>query len=189
MTFFAARPEPVSATAHDPPPPDALAAGRARRARRSCLRLSRLPSVVVAMLDPGIGVPTEPAGPSISAGTAALSLALVGVGALSALAEWHGWAAGPSRLARTCGSACSPMPSTSTALRPQHSSDPSTALSRLVVAGDRDVVPQVRGTGSAVRALGRRAAAAQAGNVSDLPDRGLASSSCSSLAGAGAAWW
>ncbi|MET0710920.1 MAG: NADH-quinone oxidoreductase subunit L, partial [Jiangellaceae bacterium] len=67
---------------------------------------------------------------------------------------------------------------------------PVTALSRLVVAGDRDVVhAYVRGTGSAVRALGRVPQAAQAGRVQSYVTAGLAFVVVLALAGAGAAWW
>jgi hypothetical protein len=47
----------------------------------------------------------------------------------------------------------------------------------------------VRGTGSAVRALGRVPQAAQAGRVQSYVTAGLAFVVVLALAGAGAAWW
>jgi NADH-quinone oxidoreductase subunit L len=180
----------VSATAHDPPPPMRFALVMLAVPTVLLAALAFMPSVVVAMLNPGIGVPAEPAGPSISAGTAALSLALVGVGALSALAEWQ--RLGGRDPAVSLGPV-GPLLADGFGVDRLYEAAivrPVTALSRLVVAGDRDVVhAYVRGTGSAVRALGRVPQAAQAGRVQSYVTAGLAFVVVLALAGAGAAWW
>ncbi|MET0522978.1 MAG: proton-conducting transporter membrane subunit, partial [Jiangellaceae bacterium] len=180
----------VAATAHDPPPPMRFALVMLAVPTVLLAALAFMPSVVVAMLNPGIGVPTEPAGPSISAGTAALSLALVGVGALSALAEWQ--RLGGRDPAGSLGPV-GPLLADGFGVDRLYEAAivrPVTALSRLVVVGDRDVVhAYVRGTGSAVRALGRVPQAAQAGRVQSYVTAGLAFVVVLALAGAGAAWW
>ena len=185
------RPDPIC-VGHGarPAATHAFRAGHARRAHGPACGLAFMPSVVVAMLNPGIGVPAEPAGPSISAGTAALSLALVGVGALSALAEWQ--RLGGRDPAVSLGPV-GPLLADGFGVDRLYEAAivrPVTALSRLVVAGDRDVVhAYVRGTGSAVRALGRVPQAAQAGRVQSYVTAGLAFVVVLALAGAGAAWW
>ena len=184
------RPDPICVGHGARPATHAFRAGHARRAHgpACCSRVHAVGRRGDAQ--PRIGVPAEPAGPSISAGTAALSLALVGVGALSALAEWQ--RLGGRDPAVSLGPV-GPLLADGFGVDRLYEAAivrPVTALSRLVVAGDRDVVhAYVRGTGSAVRALGRVPQAAQAGRVQSYVTAGLAFVVVLALAGAGAAWW
>jgi NADH-quinone oxidoreductase subunit L len=180
----------TSATAHDPPAPMRTSLVMLAVPTVLLAALAFMPSVVAAMFSPGVGVASEPEGPPVHAGTAAVSLALVGVGALAALAEWQ--RLGGRDPAAALGRAA---PVFADGFGVDRVYDllfvrPATALSRLVVVGDHDVVhAYVRGTGRAVRALGGVPQAAQAGHVQAYIAAGLAFVVVLALAGAGAALW
>jgi NADH-quinone oxidoreductase subunit L len=180
----------ASVTALDPPPPMRTALVLLAVPTVLLAVLAFLPSVVAAMLDPGVGVASEPAGPSVEVGTAALSLALVGIGMLVAVAQWQRLGGrdpvatlGPASDVLQAGFGLDRLYDT-VVVRPAR------ALSKLVVVGDRDVVhAYVRGTGGAVRALGRVPQAAQVGRVQSYVAAGLAFVVVLAVAGAGAALW
>ena len=177
-----------SGAAHDPPP--AMRTPVVALAVPTVVLgvLAFMPAVVSAMFDPGDQVAAEPEGLSFDVGTAVVSLALVGMGALAVFAEWrrtgqrdpsvslgqaHGLLAdgfGVDRLYDTV------------IVRPF------LALSRLVVASDRDVIhAYVRGAGRSARALGGLPHAAQAGHVQGYVTAVLAFVVILAAAGAGAA--
>jgi NADH-quinone oxidoreductase subunit L len=180
----------TSETAHDPPGPMRLSLIMLAVPTVLLAVLALMPSVVATMLDPGVGVVAEPEGPSIEPVTAVLSLILVGIGALAAFAQWQrlggrdpAAALGTARPLLLDGFGFNWLYDT-VIVRP------ATALSRLVVVGDQDVVhAYVRGTGGAVRALGRVPQAAQAGHVQSYVTVGLAFVVVLAVAGAGAALW
>jgi NADH-quinone oxidoreductase subunit L len=152
--------------------------------------LAFMPSVVSAMLDPGEASAADPEGMTIHLGTAAISLVLAGLGGFAALVEWV-------RLDRR-----DPAASLGT-LRPVLAGGfgvdgiydavvvrPLVGASRLVVAGDRDVVhAYVRGAGRAARTLGALPHAAQVGRVQAYVTAVMAFVVVLALAGAGASLW
>ncbi len=152
--------------------------------------LAFMPSVVSGMLDPGDATAAEAGGISIHLGTAALSLVLVGVGAFAAFAEWE--QLGRRDPAAALGS-FRPLLADGLGVDRLYDSlvvRPLVGLSRLVVAGDRDVVhAYVRGAGRAARALGALPHAAQVGRVQRYVTAVLAFVVVLALAGAGAALW
>ncbi len=180
----------ASVTAHDPPPPMRLSLIMLAVPTVLLAVLAFMPSVVAAMLDPGVGVVAEPEGPSIAPATAVLSLLLVGIGALATFAQWQrlggrdpATALGAARLVLVEGFGFDRLYETAIVR-------PATAMSRLVIVGDRDVVhAYVRGTGVAVQALGRVPQAAQGGRVQSYVTAGLAFVVVLALAGAGAELW
>jgi NADH-quinone oxidoreductase subunit L len=180
----------VSATAHDPPEPMRISLVMLAVPTVLLAVLAFMPSVVATMLDPGVGVVAEPEGTSVNPETAVLSLMLVGVGVLAAFAQWQRLRGRDPALAL---GAARPLLLDGFGVDRFYDAAivrPATALSRLVVAGDRDVVhAYVRGTGGAVRALGRVPQAAQAGRVQFYVAAGLAFVVVLALAGAGAALW
>jgi NADH-quinone oxidoreductase subunit L len=188
LLAFRGRTVSVSATAHDPPAPMRVALVLLAVPTVLLAVLAFMPSVVSAMLDPGVGVAADPEGPAVDPATALLSLLLVGVGALAAFGQWQrlggrdpAAALGRARPVLLAGFGIDRLYDT-VFVRP------ATALSRLVVVGDRDVVhAYVRGTGGVVRALGRVPQAAQAGRVQSYVAAGLAFVVVLAVAGAGAA--
>ena len=180
----------AAATAHDPPRPMRAALVLLAVPTVLLAVLAFMPSVVAVMFDAGAGVVTELEGPSVEPATAVLSLMLVAIGTLTAFAQWQrldrddpAAALGPARLLFADGFGFDRFYDTAIVR-------PARALSRLVVVGDRDVVhAYVRGTGGAVRALGRVPQAAQAGRVQSYVTAGLAFVVVLALAGAGAALW
>ena len=91
---------------------------------------------------------------------------------------------------RTWPVPCSPMVSGSTGSTKPYSFVPSLSLSRLVVAGDRDVIhAYVRGAGRSVEGAGPGAPCRPGGSCPVLCDRrALPLSSCCAAAGAGPRW-
>jgi NADH-quinone oxidoreductase subunit L len=180
----------ASVAAHDPPSPMRVSLVLLAVPTVLLAVLAFMPSVVAAMLDPGVGVAAEPEGPSVEPATAVLSLLLVGVGVLAAFAQWQrldgrdpATALGHARPLLLDGFGVDRVYDNAIVR-------PATALSRLVVVGDQDVVhAYVRGTGAAVRALGRVPQAAQAGRVQSYVAAGLAFVVVLAVAGAGAALW
>jgi NADH-quinone oxidoreductase subunit L len=152
--------------------------------------LAFMPSVVSAMLDPGEVSAADPEGISIHLGTAAISLVLAGLGGFAALVEWV-------RLDRRdpAASLGTSRPVLAGGFGVDRIFDalvvrPLVGASRLVVAGDRDVVhAYVRGAGRAARALGVLPHAAQAGRVQAYITALMAFVVVLALAGAGASLW
>jgi len=176
------------ATGHDPPP--AMRTSLVALAVPTVVLgvLAFTPSVVSGMLDPGGQVAAEPEGVSLHLGTAVISLALVGVGALAAFAEWR--RVGQRDPAAGLGRA-RPVLADGFGIDRLYDAlfvRPLLALSRLVVATDRDVIhAYVRGAGRSARALGGVPHAAQAGHVQGYVTAVLAFVVILAAAGAGAA--
>jgi NADH-quinone oxidoreductase subunit L len=177
-----------SGTAHDPPP--AMRTPLVALAVPTVVLgvLAFMPSVVSAMFDPGDQVAAEPEGLSIDVGTAVVSLALVGMGAVAVFAEWRrvgqrdpSFSLGQARGLLADGLGVDRLYD-AVIVRPF------LALSRLVVASDRDVIhAYVRGAGRSARALGGLPHAAQAGHVQGYVTAVLAFVVILAAAGAGAA--
>jgi NADH-quinone oxidoreductase subunit L len=190
LLAFRGRTHAAAATAHDPPSPMRAALVLLAVPTVLLAVLAFMPSVVAAMLNPGVGVAAEPEGPSVDAATALLSLLLVGIGGLTAFAQWQRLGGrdpadvlGPVRRLLLTGFGVDRLYDAAIVR-------PLTALSRLVVVGDRDVVhAYVRGTGGVVRALGLVPQAAQAGRVQSYVAAGLTFVVVLAIAGAGAALW
>jgi NADH-quinone oxidoreductase subunit L len=188
LLAFRGRTHADAATAHDPPSPMRAALVLLAVPTVLLAVLAFMPSVVAAMLNPGVGVAAEPEGPSVDAATALLSLLLVGIGGLTAFAQWQRLGGrdpadvlGPVRPLLLTGFGVDRIYDAAIVR-------PLTALSRMVVVGDRDVVhAYVRGTGGVVRALGRIPQAAQAGRVQSYVAAGLTFVVVLAIAGAGAA--
>ena len=184
-------PTPGSAVAaHDPPP--AMRMPLVLLAVPTVLLgvLAFMPSVVSAMLDPGEVSAADPEGIAIGLGTAAISLLLAGLGGFAAFVEWvH---LGRRDPAVSLGTA---RPVLAGGIGVDRIYDavvvrPLVGASRLVVAGDRDVVhAYVRGAGRAARALGVLPHAAQAGRVQSYITALMAFVVVLALAGAGASLW
>ena len=177
-----------SGAAHDPPP--AMRTPVVALAVPTVVLgvLAFMPAVVSAMFDPGDQVAAEPEGLSFDVGTAVVSLALVGMGALAVYAEWRragrrdpSVSLGPAHGLLADGFGVDRLYDT-VIVRPF------LALSRLVVASDRDVIhAYVRGAGRSARALGGLPHAAQAGHVQGYVTAVLAFVVILAAAGAGAA--
>jgi NADH-quinone oxidoreductase subunit L len=190
LLAFRGRTRSGAAMAHDPPDPMRISMAMLAVPTVLLAVLAFVPSVVAAMFDPGVGVAIEPDGPSVEPATAVLSLILVGLGALTAFAQWQrldgrdpAAALGRARQPLADGLGIDRIYDTAIVR-------PARALSRVVVVGDRDVVhAYVRGTGKAVRAVGRVPQAAQTGRVQSYVTAGLAFVVVLALAGAGAALW
>ncbi|MGH8824572.1 MAG: NADH-quinone oxidoreductase subunit 5 family protein [Jiangellaceae bacterium] len=173
--------------AHDPPP--AMRTPLVALAVPTVVLgvLAFTPSLVSGMLDPGDQVAGQPEGVSVHLVTAVVSLALVGVGALATFAEWRRVrqldpAAGLGRA----------RPLLADGFGVDRLYDrivvrPFLALSRAVIASDRDVIhAYVRGAGRSARALGAVPHAAQAGLVQGYVTAILAFVVILAAAGAGA---
>ncbi|MGH8776607.1 MAG: NADH-quinone oxidoreductase subunit 5 family protein [Jiangellaceae bacterium] len=180
-------PRRSEAHAHDPPP--AMRTPLVLLAVPTVLLgvLAFMPSAVAEMLDPGGGV-AEGEGLSLHAVTAVLSLALAGVGAFVAFAEWARFdrrdpavALGRFQSALADGLGVDGIYDAAIVR-------PFVWLSRVVVLSDRDVVhAYVRGAGRSARALGLIPHAAQTGRVQSYVTAVLAFVVVLAVAGAGAA--
>jgi len=174
---------------HDPPPAMRLPLVLLAVPTALLGVLAFMPSVVSAMFDPGEAA-ADPDGISIHLGTAAISLALAGLGGFAALVEWvrldrrdPAVSLGTSRPVLAGGFGVDGIYD-AVVVRPL------VGASRLVVAGDRDVVhAYVRGAGRAARILGALPHAAQVGRVQAYVTAVMAFVVVLALAGAGASLW
>ncbi|MBD0292928.1 MAG: NADH-quinone oxidoreductase subunit L [Jiangellaceae bacterium] len=187
LLAFAGPTRSAAAVAHDPPRAMRIAVVLLAVPTAVLGLLAFAPSLVARMLDPGVSVAADPPGPTIDVLPALLSLLLVGTGALVTCAQWL--RRGGRDPALALGDVA---PLLTAGLGVDRIYDavfvrPSRALSRLVVAGDRDVVhAYVRGTGRVVRAFGAVPHAAQAGRVQQYVTAALAFVVVLAAVGAGA---